>query len=298
MINILITGGSGFIGSRLTEQLLKYSDIKILSVYHITKPNTFKGLYKKKFKIVKIDNNSEINFKVIKNFKPHITIHLATKYTHSHNTAEISEIINSNVIFGTKIIEIAVKSGCKNFINTSTVWEYYKGDEVPVNLYAASKSAFGRIFSYYQSKYQLRFITLMLSNTYGENDFRNKLIPNLIKKYNSNINLKFSKGDQILDFTHIEDVIDIYKLLIDKISNDKEPYNLKYFIKGENISLKNLLKMFKNIFDPKFKILLDKLDYREREVMKPIKKRSDFQIDWVKKRSLKATLKNIRKKLK
>ena len=138
----------------------------------------------------------------------------------------------------------------------------------------------------------------MLSNTYGENDFRNKLIPNLIKKYNSNINLKFSKGDQILDFTHIKDVIDLYILLIDKISNDKEPYNLKYFIKGENISLKNLLKMFKNIFDPKFKILLDKLDYREREVMKPIKKRSDFQIDWVKKRSLKATLKNIRKKLK
>lgn len=297
-MKVLITGGSGFIGSRLTEQLLKYNNIKILSIYNNTKPNSFYGLYKKKLKIVKIDNKSERNFRIIENFKPNLTIHLATRYIHSHNTAEIGEILNSNIIFGTKIIEIAVKSGCKNFINTSTVWEYYKGDEVPVNLYAASKSAFGRIVSYYQSKYQARFITLMLSNTYGEDDYRNKLIPNLIKKYNTKINLKFSKGDQILDFTHIEDVIDLYILLIDKISNDKEPYNLKYFIKGENISLKNLLKMFKNIFNPKFKILLDKLDYREREVMKPIKKRSDFQIDWVKKRSLKATLENIRKKLK
>lgn len=61
-MKVLITGGSGFIGSRLTEQLLRYSDIKILSVYHITKPNTFKGLYKKKFKIVKIFSDVDIMY--------------------------------------------------------------------------------------------------------------------------------------------------------------------------------------------------------------------------------------------
>ena len=298
MLNILITGGSGFVGTALTNNLLKNKNYKILSVYHFNKPKICNKFYKNRIKFIKVDIKSNSGFKIIRTFKPNILIHLATKYIHSHDFREIDDILSSNIIFGTKIIEVAIKAGCRNFINTSSIWEYYHGKEIPVNLYAASKSAFGRIISYYHSKYPTRFITLMLSNSYGNDDKRNKLIPNLIKNYQKKKEIKFSKGDQILDFTHIEDIVDAYKLLIKKICKDKKFYNYKYFLKGENISLNDLLYLFVRIFKPKFKIMMNEIKYREREVMKPVNKKSDFKIEWTRKKNLKNTLIDIYKNLK
>ena len=48
------------------------------------------------------------------------------------------------------------------------MWEYYEDKKIPVNLYAATKSAFDQILNYYYSAYQLQIITLHLFDTFGE----------------------------------------------------------------------------------------------------------------------------------
>ena len=299
MTNILITGGTGFVGTNLTKRLLTSKKFKLLFILKSKKnlKNIKKYLNKKNHYLLKLTNNFEKNLKIIKKFKPELTIHLATNYLHSHKEKDIEKILNSNINFGTHVLELISKSGCKNFINTSTVWEFYGNKEIPVNLYAATKSAFGRILSYYQSEYQLRCLTIMLSNTYGEKDERNKIIPYLLKNINNKDNLNFSNGNQVLDFVHIEDVIDCYIIAINKLLNSKKPFNLKYYLKGELISLKNLVNLFKSIFNSKFIPIWGVIN-RNRELMRPALLKSNIKLNWFKKRDIKGTFLLIKRHLK
>lgn len=296
MTNILITGGTGFIGTNLTKRLLASKKFKLLFILKSKKnlKNIQKYLNKRNHYLFKLTNDFEKNFKIIEKFKPEVTIHLATNYTHTHQDKDIDKILNSNINFGTQILELISKSGCKNFINTSTVWEFYGNKEIPLNLYAATKSAFGRILSYYQSEYQLRCLTIMLSNTYGEKDKRNKIIPYLLKNINNKGNLNFSNGSQILDFVHIEDVIDCFILAIDKLLNSKKSFNLKYYLNGELISLKNLVNLFKTIFNSKFIPTWNAIN-RKRELMRPANLKSNIRLKWSKKRNIKDTFLLIKK---
>jgi len=298
LINILITGGTGFIGSNLSKRFLSTKKYKILFILKSNKnlKSIKKYLNKKNHFILKLSKDFEKNLKTIKKFKPKVAIHLATKYIHTHEEKDIEEILNSNINFGTQVLELVSKSGCKNLINTSTVWEFYQSKEIPVNLYAATKSAFGRILSYYQSEYQLRCLTLMLSNTYGEKDERNKIIPFLLKNINKKSNLNFSNGSQILDFVHIDDVIDCYLLAVNKLLNSKRSFNYKYYLDGEYISLKNLVNLFQKTFDTKFVPIWGAIK-RKRELMQPTIIKSDISLNWSKKRDIKSTFRSIKKNL-
>ena len=76
----------------------------------------------------------------------------------------------------------------KKFINFSTVWDDYNGiKENQFNLYSAYKKAFSKILNFYRNKFKkVKFYELMLSDTFGKNDNRLKIINVLRKNYKSN----------------------------------------------------------------------------------------------------------------
>ena len=182
-MNILITGCTGFIGSNI---LTKFQNSNKIYIILRNKKNN-KKFKNKNIKIINYKNYDELNKKISK-IKAELIIHTATHYAKTHNEKDLKEFSNSNILFGNIILENLKSMKTKKFINFSTVWEDYNGiKENYFNLYSAYKKAFSKILNFYRNKFKkVKFYELMLSDTFGKNDNRLKIINVLRKNYKSN----------------------------------------------------------------------------------------------------------------
>ena len=146
---VLITGSSGFIGENLTTYLLdkKYHVYAILRNKRINKLQSIK--LKKEYKYfypIFINNVYEIKKKV-SNLDANIIINLASRYLRSHNYLQMIDLINSNILFTSSVLEAFPKNRLKKYINLTSVMIHKNSQDYhPQNLYAATKKSFLDIF--------------------------------------------------------------------------------------------------------------------------------------------------------
>ena len=180
MHKILLTGSSGFIGSNI---LNNFSNKNKFYLILRKKPNK-KILKNKNIKIIKIKNHESLNDK-LKKIKVDIVIHCATHYVKSHNFSDIKKFCYSNILLGNVILENLDNMKVKKFINFSTVWEDSDGiKHNSENLYAAYKKSFSNILNFYKKNLKKTdFYELIISDTFGKNDFRNKILNNIRENY-------------------------------------------------------------------------------------------------------------------
>lgn len=113
-------------------------------------------------------------------FSPDAVIHLAALYVNQHKPADIFELANSNIVFGTHILEAMTKNGVAKFLNIGTRWQHLGNKRYnPANLYSATKEAFKAILMYYETR-GLKHKTLEFGDTYGSGDTRKKIMELLI----------------------------------------------------------------------------------------------------------------------
>ncbi len=269
-MNILLTGGTGFIGSHLIKRLLKDGH----NVHLITRPSSNVSL-SKDIHVYSFDGDVEKLTAYIIDKKIGGVIHLASLFLAQHKPEQIEGLIESNVLFSTQVLEAASKSNAKWFINTGTFWQHYKDKAYsPVNLYAATKQAFEIIAHYYRETSSLSFVTLKLSDTFGPDDTRSKVF-NLWQKISaSGETLGMSPGKQVMDISYIDNVIEGYIHLLKLLEKDPQKLNGKDFAiqSTERMSLQKLSKVFEEVTGVKLSIKWGEKDYRPREVMMPWKK--------------------------
>jgi nucleoside-diphosphate-sugar epimerase len=200
-------------------------------------------------------------------------IHLASLFLASHESTDISNLVSSNITFGIELLECSKESNVKWFINTGTFWQNYQSDSYnPVNLYAATKEAFEKIADFYIQTSNLIFTTIKLNDTFGPNDTRNKVFNLWSKISKSGEVLEMSAGEQIIDISYIDDVVDAYISLVNHLdSSDKNKFKNKTFAvkSAERMSLKELSKVFEEATNTKLNIVWGGREYRDREVMIP-----------------------------
>lgn len=268
-MKILITGATGFIGKHLIDSLTKSH----YSIFIITRKNSNTTSINKKVTILKYDEDITNLESFFKEYKFDGIIHLASIFLSEHNKEDINNLINSNITFGTQLLEMSKKHKVKWFINTGTFWQHYKNEEYnPVNLYAATKEAFIDIAKYYTETSNLIFTTIKLNDTFGPNDTRKKIF-NIWKEISeNNQTLKMSKGEQLIDICFIEDIINAYEILIKHLNSRRaNSFRNKIFVvsSNEKTSLKELAKLFEKTTQKKLNILWGEKEYRKREVMVP-----------------------------
>ncbi|MCC0627636.1 MULTISPECIES: NAD-dependent epimerase/dehydratase family protein [unclassified Clostridioides] len=266
---ILLTGATGYIGSFLAKKLymLNY-DVHIL-VRESSKLDSISEIEKNISLYVFNGDTIELN-NILKNIKPDIVINLASLYLGSHASNQLIDLINSNVVFPTQLIEASINAKVNCFINTGTHWQNYNDCNYnPVNLYAATKEAFESISKYYIEVSNMRMITLKLIDTYGPYDFRPKVI-NLLKKIAiSGENLEMSGGEQELGLVYIDDVIKAYLIAIETIQKLKSKEYKQFLVLPKKIyKLKEVIEIFQSVIGKKLNIELGKLPYKDREMMK------------------------------
>lgn len=206
MYDILITGGSGFIGNGLLEKFKKKKII--LVVRENSKINV------KDVKILKYRNFSDLTSK-LKNIKTKTVIHCATHYVKKHQLNDIEQMIKANVLLGSIILELSKKMKVSKFINITTIWELTLINSIKqVSFYSLTKNIFSKIIKFYSTNYKkIKFYNLYLSDTFGDNDKREKILNVIKKKIHKKeeivINSKYLK----MNFLNIKDVVNAVSLV-------------------------------------------------------------------------------------
>ncbi len=264
----LITGATGFTGSNLARKLLNHK----WKVDVIVRPSSNMRLIsdvQNNLTVFEFDGDTENLINIVSKSSPDIVIHIASLILSEHRSDQVESLIRSNVLFGTQLLEAMSIVGVRSLINTSTFWEHYEGNNYnPVNLYAATKHAFGNILKFYVEAKQISAITLKLFDTYGPNDPRPKLLNLLLRAAETGEPLAMSPGEQQIDLVHIDDVVQAYttaaQRLLDGKVNGHESYGVT---SGNPISLKELVALLEKQIGKKINIAWGKRPYRTREVM-------------------------------
>jgi CDP-paratose synthetase len=267
-MKLFVTGASGFIGKHLVNKLL----IEGHSVtVNIRKSTNVVHSDINTFEINEDDINSLISFFEKENFDG--IIHLASLYITNHKSGEVAQLIDSNVRFSAVVLEAASQAKIPWFLNTGTFWQHYENKEYsPVNLYAATKQAFESIARYYIETDKVKFVSLILSDTYGPGDTRPKVF-NLWKKIaQTGEELAMSPGTQVVDISHIDDVVNAFYMLAQNLTDRNEAIDngKVYGVKAEKrYTLKDLATQYERVTNTQLNIKWGERPFREREVMIP-----------------------------
>ena len=246
MIKILLTGSTGFIGSYLLKKLYKKNKI-----YVILRKKRNNLLRNKNIKQIYYNNYKDLN-KKIKKIKVNTVIHCATHYVKQHKFDDINKLSNSNILFGNIILENLKMMGVKKFINFSTVWENFNGKkENYFNLYSAYKASFLNIINFYNKKLNnIKFFNLVISDTFGESDKRNKLINILKKNYKKNRKTKIVSKNLYINLINVSDINNAIELILKSnfksgsySLNNRKDFKITEIIDGINNNLNKKIKV-------------------------------------------------------
>ncbi|MFZ5561544.1 MAG: NAD-dependent epimerase/dehydratase family protein [Pseudomonadota bacterium] len=265
MERILVTGATGFIGSALARFYTEAGK-DVHAIVRSPASTLPRGVTAYCY-----DGSVDSLSVAIQAAKPDVVFHMASLFLSSHAPKQVNELVASNVLFGTQLLEAMQLGGCKYLVSAGTSWQHYETLAYrPVNLYAATKQAFECIVQYYCDACEISCVTLKLFDTYGPGDTRKKLMNVLFDAAQRGMEIDMSPGHQIIDLTYIDDVVDAFCHAGDMIFSGQSKGMASYFISGDRLSVRKLVVEIQRILNTKILVNFGGRDYRLREVMAPV----------------------------
>lgn len=266
----LVTGGTGYVGSRLISHLVNTG----WQVHLVVRPGSDLSMIAPVIDAVRFyphDGSTEDMIRVVAESRPNVVFHLASLFLAQHNPHDIEPLISSNILFGTQLLEAMKANGIRRLVNTGTSWQHYENrDYSPVCLYAATKQAFEQLVQYYAEAEHLRTVSLLLFDTYGPDDPRKKLFTLLRQVEGGGTTFPMSPGEQLIDLVYIDDVVDAFVMAADRLMGDKVVQHEHYAVSSGNpMKLKELIELYCSVTGKKISIEWGERAYRPREVMVP-----------------------------
>ncbi len=194
-MNVLVTGGAGYIGSICTEELLNAG-------HHVTVYDNLSEGHRSavddraRFILGRPDEQRDI-LNAVKETKPDAVVHFAACCLVGESMTNPGKYFHNNVGNGIKLLEAAILADVKKFVFSSTCATYGPPDVVPmtedlpqrpINPYGESKLIFERILQWYHEIHDLNFVAFRYFNAAGASEkfgehhkIETHLIPNLLK---------------------------------------------------------------------------------------------------------------------
>ncbi|HEV8541373.1 MAG TPA: UDP-glucose 4-epimerase GalE [Verrucomicrobiae bacterium] len=194
-MNVLVTGGAGYIGSICVEELIngghQVTVLDNLSEGHRSAVDPRARFIEGNL------GNGELVGRVLQESKAEAIIHFAAHALVGESMQNPGKYFRNNVALGLELLESAVKNGVKKFVFSSTCATYGPPDRVPmtedlpqrpINPYGESKLMFEKMLQWYRQIHGLEFVAFRYFNAagaskkYGEHHrIETHLIPNVLK---------------------------------------------------------------------------------------------------------------------
>lgn len=215
-MRVLITGGSGFVGSHLADRLLARNDTVLVIDNFSTGRRDNLNLHPKLEVIEQSIADTAAMDEIFASFKPDVVVHAAASYKDPDNWVEDCK---TNVLGTVNVVSAAKKAGCKRIVYFQTALCYgLNPKEQPVSLdhhfdargssYAISKTA----AEHYVELSGLDFVSFRLANAYGPRNISGPL-PTFYQRLTTN--KPCFVMDTRRDFVYINDLVDCVEKAVD-----------------------------------------------------------------------------------
>ncbi len=263
-MNVLVTGGAGYIGSICTEELLNAGHQ--VAVYdNLTEGHRSAVDTRAKFIFGKSDEPNDV-LNAVKSARPDAIMHFAASALVGESMTNPKKYFNNNVVNGLKLLDAAVGCGVKKFVFSSTCATYGPPDKIPmtedlpqrpINPYGESKLMFEKVLIWYREIYKLDFIAFRYFNAAGASEkfgehhhVETHLIPNVLfvalgQKPHCDIfgtDYPTPDGTCIRDYIHIRDLAQAHMLGLQPGKTGF--YNLG---NGDGYSVKQVIQMCEKV---------------------------------------------------
>ena len=242
---IIVTGGAGFIGSHLIENLLKFKKYKIISVDNYSAGNKKNHIINKRVKYLKF-HTKDIHIKLshIKN-KIKTIFHFGEFSRIYQSFLKFNECFESNSIGTHAVFKFCLENKIKLIYSATSASLGNKGEDKNLSPYAFTKSKNLELLENLKSWFKFKFEIIYFYNVYGSRQISNGEMATVIgifeEQYRNKKPLTIVKpGTQTRRFTHIYDTINVC------LNAWRKNKNRHYSITSREIySINEVAKLFK-----------------------------------------------------
>lgn len=268
-MNILVTGGAGFIGSHLVLKLLELNHNVIVvdnmnEYYDVSLKKARLNLFINKIKFYEIDISDSISLrKVFSENKIDKVCHLAAQAGVRYSLENPFVYAKSNFEGTLNILECCKEFKVNNVIFASTSSIYGSNKEIPfkeedrvdnqVSIYATTKRACELLGKNYHDLFGINFTSLRFFTVYGEYGRPDMALFKFVKSILNNESIDvYNNGEMRRDFTYVGDIVSGFVSALDK-ELGFEIINLGH---GSPTWLMDFIKIIEKVLDKKANINL------------------------------------------
>ncbi len=287
-MQILITGGAGFIGSNLADRLLEKGH-KIIVV------DNFNDYYSPLIKENNVKNNLDNpNYKLYrgdicdKNLIEQIfnenninsVVHIAARAGVRPSLENPLEYVKTNIEGTVNILEQMKTNDVKKivFASSSSVYGNCEAEKFseelevtePISPYAATKLACEQMLYTYSKLYNIKVVALRLFTVYGPRQRPDLAIRKFIELIEKDEEIPvYGDGTTMRDYTYVDDIVSGF---VSALEYDKTPYEIINIGGGSPVTLTEMIETIEKVLGKKAKI--KRLDNQPGDVEKTV---SDIQ---------------------
>ncbi len=271
-MNVLVTGGAGYIGSVVVEQLINQGCRAVvydnLSKGHRAAVST---------DAVFVEGDLADHDKLTRSFNEYqieAVIHMAASSLAGESVSHPHRYFANNIVNGHSLLDAMLETGVKKIVFSSTAAVYGSPDTMPIteetptnptNPYGESKLAFEKMLRWYDESYGLRSVSLRYFNAAGaserfgeDHEPETHLIPNVLRVATGKASHVDVYGEDyptpdgtcVRDYIHVVDLADAHVLALNvliqrsEVYNPSGVYNLGY---GSGYSVAEVVEMARQV---------------------------------------------------
>ena len=232
MLQVLLTGATGFLGSKLVARMASKPDAYKVTALKRTFSNTWRIAH-----LLESVQTEDIDLndlsRVFEGRKFDVIIHCATDYGRKQTSR--SDIIESNLVLPLRLLELGMRNNVSAFLNTDTMLDKRVSD------YTLSKRQFREWLESVAA--DIKGINMILEHFYGPGDDATKFVTAIVRSLvRGQSEIALTEGKQRRDFIFIDDVVDAFMRVLESIHTLPLGYSEYEVGSGRSVSIREMVE--------------------------------------------------------